>query len=90
MKTKLTLLSVVLCAANASAIDYTSVSGGYDSNGNYRDSHYRTKPDGDTSNNWSTQGNYNPYTGQEGTKKEPSLGESLWKGLGASDEKLGD
>jgi hypothetical protein len=25
-------------------------------------------PDGDRSNNWSTQGNFNPYTGQPGTK----------------------
>ena len=30
--------------------------------------HYRTKPDGDPSNNFSTKGNVNPFTGRRGTK----------------------
>ena len=28
--------------------------------------HYRSAPDGRTDNNWSSQGNVNPYTGQRG------------------------
>ena len=38
------------------------------SNGTYVQPHYRSAPDHSRSNNWSTQGNYNPYTGQPGTK----------------------
>lgn len=30
--------------------------------------HYRSKPDGNFSNNWSTTGNINPHTGEMGTK----------------------
>lgn len=30
--------------------------------------HYRSDPDGDISNNWSTYPNINPYTGKQGTK----------------------
>jgi hypothetical protein len=30
--------------------------------------HYRSAPDGDTGNNWGTKGNFNPYTGEEGTR----------------------
>ena len=31
-------------------------------------SHRRTNPDSSRSNNWSTRGNVNPYTGKAGTK----------------------
>lgn len=40
--------------------------------GTYVSPHYRSAPDGDFSNNWSTKGNINPYTGKEGTKTLPS------------------
>ncbi|MFM0303986.1 hypothetical protein PQQ99_28100 [Paraburkholderia sediminicola] len=30
--------------------------------------HYQTNPNGTKADNWSTQGNQNPYTGQWGTK----------------------
>ena len=36
--------------------------------GAYVQPHMRSAPDGTTSNNWSTYGNYNPYTGKEGTR----------------------
>jgi len=36
------------------------------SNGTYVESYHRTTPDSTTSNNYSTQGNTNPYTGQAG------------------------
>jgi hypothetical protein len=36
--------------------------------GTYVQPHYRSAPDGDRSNNWSTRGNVNPYTGQMGTR----------------------
>ena len=31
--------------------------------------HYRSDPDGNRNNNWSTQGNYNPHTGERGTRR---------------------
>jgi hypothetical protein len=37
------------------------------SDGTYVQGHYRTAPDGNPFNNYSTQGNVNPYTGQPGT-----------------------
>lgn len=36
--------------------------------GTYVAPHYRSSPDSSRLNNWSTQGNVNPYTGQEGTR----------------------
>lgn len=44
------------------------VSGYYRKNGTYIKPHYRSKPDGIFRNNWSTKGNFNPYTGKSGTK----------------------
>ena len=43
------------------------VNGYYKKNGAYVEPHYRSSPDSSKSNNWSTQGNYNPYTGKQGT-----------------------
>lgn len=43
------------------------------SDGSYVPPHYRSAPDGDRSNNWSTIGNLNPYTGELGTKSDDDL-----------------
>jgi len=37
--------------------------------GNNVESYYRTKPNNSLWDNYSTEGNYNPYTGKKGTKK---------------------
>ena len=37
-------------------------------NGTYVAPHYRSGPDGNPYNNWSTRGNVNPFTGQFGTR----------------------
>jgi hypothetical protein len=57
------------------AFGYGSKGGGnvsvrayYRSNGTYVQPHMRSAPDGNFSNNWSTVGNVNPYTGTPGTK----------------------
>lgn len=42
------------------------VRGSYRSNGTYVQPHYRSDPDSSRWNNWSTKGNYNPYTGKKG------------------------
>lgn len=44
------------------------VNGYYRSNGTYVSPHYRSGRDGYHNNNWSVQGNVNPYTGKPGTK----------------------
>jgi len=42
---------------------------GYTKNdGTYVQGHYRSSPNGTTSDNYSTKGNINPYTGEYGTK----------------------
>ena len=37
--------------------------------GVYVQPHHATNPDGSKLNNWSTEGNVNPYTGKPGTKR---------------------
>jgi len=49
------------------------VNGYFRKNGTYVQPHYRSAPDGNFYNNWSTEGNINPYTGEEGHKKYPSF-----------------
>jgi hypothetical protein len=44
--------------------------------GKYVPPHERSKPDGNFSNNWSTKGNVNPFTGREGTRVTPPSGHS--------------
>jgi|GEM_PF-1821451 len=39
--------------------------------GTYVAPHYRSAPDGNFNNNWSTKGNVNLYTGREGTRVTP-------------------
>jgi len=41
--------------------------------GTYVAPHYRSAPDGSFQNNWSTKGNINPYTGEEGTRVTPPV-----------------
>ena len=45
------------------------VSGYTNSHGHYVQSYRATNPNHTKSDNWSTKGNYNPYTGKAGTKK---------------------
>lgn len=70
MKKLLSLLMIVsifiTLALSVSA--YTRVRGYYRSNGTYVQPHYRTSPNSSFYDNWSTRGNYNPYTGSKGYK----------------------
>ena len=56
------LISQALGAAQTVQVD-----GYYRKDGTYVAPHYRTAPDSNPYNNWSTRGNVNPYTGQSGT-----------------------
>ncbi len=46
-----------------------NVDGYHRSNGAYVEPHYRSSPNDTKSDNWSTYGNENPYTGEEGTRR---------------------
>ena len=52
------------------------VRGYFRSDGTYVQGHYQTNPDGSFWNNYSSYGNFNPYTGRKGYKLPPS-GSSL-------------
>jgi len=55
-----------LTATNVYADTY--VRGYTKNNGTYVAPHYRSSPNSTKSDNWSTRGNVNPYTGSIGTK----------------------
>ena len=62
---KLFLAILILISTSVFADVY--VKGYTKKNGTYVQPHYRSNPDGNIYNNWSTQGNVNPYTGKAGT-----------------------
>jgi hypothetical protein len=64
IKISLYILFALLTIESASA---GHVNGHYRSNGTYVNGYQRTNPDGNKFNNYSTQGNYNPYNGKVGT-----------------------
>ena len=66
---KTVLIAIVLMAASASAGAQTAhaVRGYTRADGTYVAPHYQSNPDATKLNNYSTQGNVNPYTGQPGT-----------------------
>lgn len=65
------LLAFALCAVVATpAVAQSShaVRGYTRQDGTYVAPHMQTNPNSTRADNWSTKGNVNPYTGQEGTK----------------------
>ena len=72
MLRKVMLAGVLSLTVVSPALADTFVNGHFRRDGTYIESHYRSNPDGNFSNNWSTQGNVNPYTGQSGTQQYPS------------------
>ncbi len=80
-------ISVVLLIISFSGVSFgksTHVRGYTKKDGTYVAPHERSAPDGNRNNNWSTRGNINPYTGQEGTKA-PSYGTGTSTYSGSSD-----
>jgi hypothetical protein len=74
MKRATTFLAILALSLGTSiaAQGAVHVRGYYRSNGTYVQPHWRSSPDGNFSNNWSTYPNINPYTGAVGTKRTPS------------------
>jgi hypothetical protein len=62
----LILAAAVMLSSTAIARD-VQVDGYTRQNGTYVQPHMRTAPDSSLQNNYSSQGNTNPYTGQQGT-----------------------
>ena len=65
---KILILTLALLCVSNIATAQTRVDGYYKKNGTYVQPHYRSSADSTKSNNWSTKGNTNPYTGQRGTR----------------------
>jgi hypothetical protein len=62
------LYGLAAIAATTTASAQVHVNGYTKKDGTYVAPHYRSSPDGNPYNNYSTLGNVNPYTGQAGTK----------------------
>ena len=62
-------IGLALCSmlSTASARD-SYVKPHFRKNGTYSEGHHRTTPNATRLDNYSTQGNFNPYTGKQGTK----------------------
>jgi len=64
----LTLTFLALIASSAFADVF--VHGYQRQDGTYVAPHYRSDPNSSTYDNWSTKGNFNPYTGQPGSRSQ--------------------
>ncbi len=69
MKRLLIAALVALGIAGSAYAGDTWVNGYYRGDGTYVQGHYRSAPDGNPYNNYSTEGNVNPYTGATGTAR---------------------
>lgn len=64
------LIAAALIAAAMPAAADQYVRGYTRSDGTYVQPHYRSNADGQQWNNYGTQGNTNPYTGQRGSQRD--------------------
>ena len=80
------LILLSLSFATVSMAD-TYVNGYYKKSGTYVKGHYRSDQNDTKSDNWSTKGNVNPYTGQSGTKNNDDESDSSYYGNGLSNSK---
>lgn len=65
------LLILIILSNTTQAYADVYVKGYFRKDGTYVMPHYRSDPDSNFFNNWSTYGNINLYTGEEGTKHYP-------------------
>jgi hypothetical protein len=63
-----TLLTILLLTITTLSYSQKRVGGYTKSNGTYVAPYHRTAPNSTKNDNYSTKGNYNPYTGKWGTK----------------------
>lgn len=62
------VFAILIAAISTSAFAQVRVRGHFRKDGTYVAPHVRTKPNNTRSDNWSTRGNVNPYTGRAGTQ----------------------
>ncbi len=62
------LIIASLLVISSSGFAAQNVRGHTTKDGKYVEPHYRSDPNGNKYDNWSTKGNTNPYTGKNGTK----------------------
>lgn len=62
------LLVLLIGVFSTSAFADVYVKGHYRKNGTYVVPHYRSSPNGNKHDNWSTKGNINPHTQKHGSK----------------------
>jgi hypothetical protein len=74
----LLLLALLGFIGTASADQY--VNGYYRKDGTYVQPYYRSDPDGNPYNNYSTKGNINPHTGERGYKNPGVSGDGYSSG----------
>jgi len=74
------IILVALFFVFDSAYAVVRVRGYTGKDGTYVQPHYRSNPDGNFYNNWSTKGNVNPYTGKPGTKTAPNVMSDVFAG----------
>lgn len=67
---KLVVALILLAFSVAAEARDVRVRGYYRKDGTYVSPHTRSAPNRTTADNWSTRGNFNPYTGKRGTKPE--------------------
>ena len=75
-------LVATLSTANCLGGGSVHVQGHIRKDGTYVQPHYRSAPDSSFYNNWSTKGNFNPYTGESGTQLNPPLGSTGFRSYG--------
>ena len=71
MKSKIIFAIALLFALNGNA--QTFVPGYMKKDGTWVEGYYKTNPNKTIRDNFSTEGNYNPYTGKEGKKKNTEI-----------------
>lgn len=83
------IIATALATVATSAVADQYVRGHTRSNGTYVAPHYRSSPNSSRYDNYSSQGNYNPYTGQQGSSRnefssQPQYNDSYGNGSGKS------
>lgn len=61
------IVAATLAVASFAAVAQTYVQPHVRRDGTYVEGHFRSAPDSNRLNNYSSQGNFNPYTGERGT-----------------------
>jgi opacity protein-like surface antigen len=78
MKSIILALAAAIITSTAASAQSIYHQGYTTQNGTYVAPHYQSAPNGTRLDNWSTQGNVNPYTGQMGTRNPYGSSNSIY------------